>query len=159
MAAFELIIPKGKYENSKAVENVINYICRLDQPEQVGGIGVYPLWPNEMIDQFNAVKKFYGKTLDKQIFHIVVTIDKSLNFSVEEIMEMAYKIAMYWGNERQVVFAVHDDTQYKHVHFGINTVAYTNGEFKAFYDINNIRNYVNQIVQVEIDRKWFGRNN
>ena len=24
MAAFELIIPKGKYENSKAVENVIN---------------------------------------------------------------------------------------------------------------------------------------
>lgn len=157
MAAFELKIPEGKYENSDAVEKVINYICRLDKPEQVGGIGVYPLWPDEMVNQFDTVKKFYGKTFDKQIFHIAVTLEKSLNFSVEEIMVMAYEIAMYWGNERQVVFAVHDDTHHKHVHFGINTVAYTNGEYKAFYDLNDMRSYVNQIVQMAIDKKWFGR--
>lgn len=157
MAAFKLIIPEGKYENSDAVKKVIDYICRLDKPEQVGGIGVYPLWPDEMVNQFDVVKKFYGKTLDKQIFHIVVTIEKSLNFSVKEIMEMAYKIAMYWGNERQVVFAVHDDTCHKHVHFGINTVAYTNGEYKAFYDLNDMRSYVERIVQTAIDIKWLGK--
>lgn len=158
MAAFELIIPEGKYENSNAVKNVISYICRLGKPEQVGGIGVYPLWPDEIINQFNAVKNFYGKISDKQIFHIIVSIEKSLHFSIEEIMEMSYGIAMYWGNERQVVFAVHDDTRHRHIHFGINTIAYTNGIYKAFYDLNDMQIYVNRIVQAAIDIKWFGRN-
>ena len=70
---------------------------------------------------------------------------------------MGYAIAAYWGAERQVVFAVHDDTLNKHIHIVINSVAYTNGAYKAFYALDEIRDYIDSVVQAEIDRKWFGK--
>ena len=157
MAAFQLIIPEGNYENDAAVERVIEYVCRLNKPKQIGGLGVYPLQPEYMICQFKAVKNYYGKIAGKQIFHLIISFDKSLNFSIEEIVEMGYAIAAYWGAERQVVFAVHDDTLNKHIHIVINSVAYTNGAYKAFYALDEIRDYIDSVVQAEIDRKWFGK--
>ena len=110
-----------------------------------------------MVEQFKRVKKIYHKEEGKQVFHIIVSFEKSLCFTVDEAMKMGYAIAEYWGYERQVVFAVHDDTQNIHIHMAINTVAFTNGEYKAYFPIEDIRLYVNSIVQREIDRKWFGK--
>ncbi len=157
MAAFEIEIPEGDYENKDAVQRVINYICRLDKPEQVGGMGVYPLYIKEMAEQFHRVKQIYHKEKGKQVFHIIISFDRSLSFTVDEVMRMGYKIAEYWGYDRQVMFAVHDDTQNIHIHVAINTVAFTNGEYKAFFPIEDVRQYVNDIVQKEISRKWFGK--
>ena len=116
MAAFEIGIPKGDYKNKDAVSRVIDYICRLDKPEQVGGMGVFPLYVEDMVNQFLAVKRIYHKEEGKQVFHIFISFEKSLGFTVDEVMEMGYEIAAYWGYDRQVMFAVHDDTQNIHIH-------------------------------------------
>ena len=147
MAAFEIGIPKGNYKNKDAVSRVIDYICRLDKPEQVGGMGVFPLYVEDMVNQFLAVKRIYHKEEGKQVFHIFISFEKSLGFTVDEVMEMGYEIAAYWGYDRQVMFAVHDDTQNIHIHMAINTVAYTNGEYKAYYPIEDITEYVKPIVK------------
>ena len=147
MAAFEIGIPKGDYKNKDAVSRVIDYICRLDNPEQVGGMGVFPLYVEDMVNQFLAVKRIYHKEEGKQVFHIFISFEKSLGFTVDEVMEMGYEIAAYWGYDRQVMFAVHDDTQNIHIHMAINTVAYTNGEYKAYYPIEDITEYVKPIVK------------
>ena len=83
--------------------------------------------------------------------------EKSLSFTVDEAIEMGYGIAAYWGYDRQVMFAVHNDTQNMHIHMAVNTVAYTNGEYKDYFSIKDIREYVNPIVQKEISSKWFGK--
>jgi len=155
MAAFEIGIPKGNYKNEDAVSRVIDYICRLNKPEQVGGMGVFPLYVEDMVNQFLAVKRIYHKEEGKQVFHIFISFEKSLGFTVDEVMEMWYEIAAYCGYDRQVMFAVHDDTQNIHIHMAINTVAYTNGEYKAYYPIEDARRYVNTIVQRKISSKWF----
>ena len=147
MAAFEIGIPKGDYKNKDAVSRVIDYICRLDKPEQVGGMGVFPLYVEDMVNQFLAVKRIYHKEEGKQVFHIFISFEKSLGFTVDEVMEMGYEIAAYWGYDRQVMFAVHDDMQNIHIHMAINTVAYTNGEYKAYYPIEDITEYVKPIVK------------
>ena len=94
-----------------------------------------------------AVKRIYHKEEGKQVFHIFISFEKSLGFTVDEVMEMGYEIAAYWGYDRQVMFAVHDDTQNIHIHMAINTVAYTNGEYKAYYPIEDITEYVKPIVK------------
>lgn len=157
MAVFEIEIPEGDYTNKDAVEKVIGYICKLNKPEQVGGMGVFPLYVEDMIDQFLIVKQIYHKEEGKQVFHIVISFEKSLSFTVDEAMEMGYGIAAYWGYDRQVMFAVHNDTQNMHIHMAVNTVAYTNGEYKDYFSIKDIREYVNPIVQKEISSKWFGK--
>ena len=157
MAAFEIGIPKGNYKNEDAVSRVIDYICRLNKPEQVGGMGVFPLYVEDMVNQFLAVKRIYHKEEGKQVFHIFISFEKSLGFTVDEVMEMGYEIAAYWGYDRQVIFAVHDDTQNIHIHMAINTVAYTNGEYKAYYPIEDITEYVKPIVKRKISSKWFGK--
>lgn len=159
MAAFEIEIPEGNYTNDDAVEKVIKYICRLDKPKQVGGMGVFPLYVGDMIDQFLIVKQMYHKEEGKQIFHLVISFDKSLCFTVDEAMEMGYEIAAYWGYNRQVMFAVHDDTQNIHIHMAVNTVAYRNGEYKGYFPIEDIREYINPLVQKKISSKWFGYEN
>lgn len=55
------------------------------------------------------------------------------------------------------MFAVHNDIQNMHIHMAVNTVAYTNGEYKDYFSIKDIREYVNPIVQKEISSKWFGK--
>ncbi len=154
MGAVKIIIPQKKYENDDAVDKVINYICRLGKPELIRGVGVYPFTVEDMIREFYIVKRFYKKEDGKQIFHIVFSFEKYL-FTAKECVWLGYKIAEYWGNERQVVFAVHDDTDHLHIHMGINTVAYTNGNYKAFYPLEEIKNYVEPIVQNSIYAKWF----
>lgn len=155
MAAVTISIPQsGKYENADAVDRVIYYICRLDKPELIRGMGVYPFTAEDMVSEFYKVKDFYRKEGGKQIFHIIFSFDKYL-FTAEECVGIGYKIAEYWGDERQVVFAVHDDTENLHIHMGINTVAYTNGNYKAFFPIEEIREFVEPIIQEAIYAKWF----
>lgn len=157
MGAVEIKIPVGEYQNDDALENVIGYIYRHNNPEVVGGLGVYPLRVDDMIDQYYAIRKAFHQLDGKQIFHIVFSFEKILNFSREQLMELGYQIAAYWGNDYQVVFAVHEDTTHKHLHLGINTVAFTNGEYKAFWEVNEVRAYAEKCVQRMIDRRWFGK--
>ena len=120
--------PQGQYMNEDALENVIGYILRLNKPALADGYGCYMTNSYDIAYQFYKVQQIYHKQGRKQVVHMVVTIDQYL-LSVTDVKELAYMILGYFGGSRQIVFAVHDDKRNLHIHFAINTVAFTNGNY------------------------------
>lgn len=157
MGRIEVEIPKGNYENYNAVDKVIAYILRLDNMELASGCGVLMTNKKEIGKQFHIVKQFYGKTDGKQIRHIIFSVDKTLFFTPYQVKCLGNLLAQYFAKERQVVFAVHDDTGHLHIHMGINTVAYTNGAYRAYWDIEELKAYAETCIDRLIDIVWFGK--
>lgn len=150
--------PKGNYKNDNAVENVVRYILRLGNRNLAGGYGVLVNDLQSIIEQFYQVKQVYGKMDGKQIIHIVFSVEKTLYLKPEQVKDLGYMLAEYFGNERQVVFAVHDDTDQLHIHMGVNTIAYTNGAYQGFFEIEDLKRYAEVCIDQVIDRVWFGKN-
>lgn len=148
--------PKGDYANEGALENVITYVLRLKKMNLSGGYGCYITDPWDIAYQFRKVQQSYSRYIKKQVVHIIVAIDKYL-LSAEEVKELAYMILGYFGGNRQVVFAVHDDNSNLHVHFAINPVAFTNGNYCDFFDQREVKRYAEKCMDILIDRKWFGK--
>lgn len=103
-------IPEGRYENQDAAENVISYIMRLNKGNLMGGYGILITTPSNITEQFLRVKEAYGKTGGKQILHIVFSVERTLGLTPAQVKKLGYMLADYFGKERQVIFAVHDDT-------------------------------------------------
>lgn len=150
-------MPAGKYENEDAVENVISYIMRLNNYNLMGGYGILVTTPFNIAEQFYHVKEAYGKNGGKQILHIVFSVERTLFFTPVQVRNLGYMLADYFGKERQVIFAVHDDTEQLHIHMGINTVAYTNGRYCAYFELEDLKRYARQCMKEFIDMVWFGK--
>lgn len=155
MAAVIVKIPEGKYENPDAVENVIYYVLRLNNMNLVGGYGIIPASVEDIVNQFYIVKKAYRVTDGKQIFHVIFSIDKTWHFSDKQVMNLAYQLGRYFANDRQVVFGIHNDTKCLHIHMAVNTVAYTNGVYQAYWEIDELKKYANECVRAMADEVWF----
>ncbi len=150
-------IPEGGYENQDATEKVIGYIMRLENWNLMGGYGILITTPFHIAEQFLRVKEAYGKTGGKQILHIVFSIERTLGLTSVQVRDLGYMLADYFGKERQVIFAVHDDTGHLHIHMGINTVAYTNGSYCAYFKLEDLKNYAEQCIGKFVDMVWFGK--
>lgn len=148
-------IAEGAYDNTDAVENVIRYIMRLHNPSLVDGCGVFPLKENDIIRQFNYIKDYYGKDYGKRVFHIIISVDSSLRLNEAYMMNLARLIGGYFGNERQVLYAVHNDVSSLHIHMCVNTVAFTNGEYRDFFDIKEIKRYAERCCSMVAEERWF----
>lgn len=148
-------IPEGKYENPDAVDKVISYILRLDNINLAGGYGIVLANKREIIEHFHKVKIYYGKTDGKQIRHFIFSVNKKLYFKPEHVKQLGYLIGRYFENDYQVVFAVHDDSQNLHIHMGVNTVAYTNGVYRAYWDIEELKAYAEKCMDLLINQVWF----
>lgn len=157
MGRIEVEFPKGSYENYDAVDKVINYILRLDNMELASGYGVLMTNKKEICRQFHTVKQFYGKTDGRQIRHIIFSVEKTLFFTPYQVKCLGDLLAQYFAKERQVVLAVHDDSGHLHIHIGINTIAYTNGEYRAYWDIRELKAYAEMCMERIIDIVWFGK--
>lgn len=155
MAAIKVIIPKGKYENSDAVDNVISYVLKLDDESLVGGYGISLGSVEDIIKQFYIIKEAYSKNEGKQIFHIIFSINKTFYFNEKQILMLAYKLGRYFSKDRQVVFGVHNDTKNLHIHMAVNTIAFTNGKYIAYWDINDIKQFANDCVNEFAEEVWF----
>lgn len=157
MAAITVKIPEGKYENLDAVDKVISYVLRLDNMSLVGGYGIIPVSVEDIIRQFHIIKDAYRMNEGKQIFHIIFSIDKTFYFNEKQILMLAYKLGKYFSNERQVVFAVHNDTNILHIHMAVNTVSFINGAYRAYWDIDEIKQFADACVNELADEVWFNK--
>ena len=157
MAAITVKIIEGAYENCNAVENTIQYACRIGDEQLVGGLGVALTTTDDIANQFYVVKKAYNKTSGKQVVHIMFSVAKTTYLKEEHVKRLGYLLADYFGKERQVLFGVHNDTDYLHIHMIVNTIAYTNGAYCGFYDIKQLIAYANKCLGLIMDEVWFGK--
>lgn len=158
MGAITVKIMDGKYENPDAIENVINYVMRLDNMGLTGGYGVTLTCAADIINQFHIVKKVYGITGGKQVMHIIFSVDKTTYLKENHLVKLGYLLGKYFGRERQVLFNVHNDKVHLHIHMVVNTIAYTNGAYCGYVNIEQLRNYAQKCVNSIMSEVWMRKN-
>ena len=96
---------------------------------------------------FYSVKKAYHKSDGKQGEHFVLSLEANNKASYEECLTVGYEIADYF-EDFQVAFAVHKDTNNRHIHFVINSVSYKDGhKFSQGPDrLNDFKTHCNEIL-------------
>lgn len=145
-----IIIESGDYQNESAVYNTINYVYSSEHYKFSGAVGVlwYPslrqcctdkiLEENEtdsnmkfLADSFKTVKATYDKMDGQQVVHIIVGFGRKDIMSPILAYIFAEKLANYIGQRFQVIYAVHQGSDYSsnylHIHFVVNTVSYVDG--------------------------------
>lgn len=157
MAAVTVKIINGKYENVDAVDNVINYALRMGDMKIVGGYGVTLTSAKDIINQFYTVKKLYNRMNGKQVLHIMFSVDKTAYLNPVQVKMLGDLLGLYFAEDRQVVFGVHTDTEHMHIHMVINTIAFTNGSYKGYYEIEPLKIFANQCYERVMDTIWFGK--
>lgn len=128
MAYFKSV--EGKYINYDSIENTINYICNPDKTISglIGGLSVIPTSVDDIITQFKAIKQIYHNGDGKQVLHFVLSLEPNRELPGQKLLKMAMMIAAYYAEKYQIVYAIHEDKIYQHIHFVMNTVSFKDGK-------------------------------
>lgn len=131
MITFKKIAAAGKYQDDNAIHDVINYICRpYKTPSHIiGGIGVDF---QNIADSMVAVSNKFKKNNRLRLHHCVVSFGSEDIYFKNMVPLIAEEICALWGAEYQIVYALHEDTPYLHVHFVWNNVSYVDGHKCSF---------------------------
>ena len=132
----EYITNKEKTENPKFVdplESAINYTTNGTKTEKqyyVTGLNCNTTYAK---DQFNNVKKRFGKTNGILAFHAYQSFSNKDNITPDKAHEIGVKLAeILWGEKYQVLVSTHLNTKCLHNHFLINSVSFVDG--KKYHD-------------------------
>lgn len=130
------------YRNEDALENLIYYVCRSGH---VGGVGVDPEYARM---QMSMVKRLWHKETGRQAWHFILAFAPNEDVTYEEAMAIGYAVAGYYGEWYQIVFGLHFDTNYLHLHFAGNTVSFVDGQMRSegYADFAAFRNYVQSLM-------------
>ena len=137
-----LKVKNHSYAGKEALENVINYVLRS---EYCGGLAVDP---EHAVFQMELIKQLWLKTDGRQVRHIILSFSKNEILCNYEAMEYGYQICHFFGDRFQIVFALHTDTDYAHLHFVLNTVSFVDGfKFSAgLPDYLALRSYIQSLM-------------
>lgn len=122
MTLCNLIIVTGSYQNDDALENVINYIGRLENSYSFS-FAAWPPTKENTCQVFQQTRQEYPQnTIDKQLHHIIFTFQTCKDASVINLF--SYQIASYFAQRYPVYFALHNDKKHYHTHMAISTTSY-----------------------------------
>ena len=118
-----LLIVRNSYPDLGSVQRLLNYVLRTPF------YGGYAIDPEQAYDQMRLVKEAYHKTEGVQMKHFLLT------FSHEEMMHLDFKDLLELGfqvgkvlERYQIVYCIHLDSDYIHMHFVMNTVSFEDGK-------------------------------
>lgn len=118
-----LLIVRNSYPDLGSVQRLLNYVLRTPF------YGGYAIDPEQAYDQMRLVKEAYHKTEGVQLKHFLLT------FSHEEMMHLDFKDLLELGfqvgkvlERYQIVYCIHLDSDYIHMHFVMNTVSFEDGK-------------------------------
>ena len=137
-----LKMKREKYDGEFTLYNVVNYI--------LGSACLYSgraLDPNNAVEQMQLVKEAYGKDRGRKVRHFVLSFASDEEIDYDDAMLLGFRICEYYS-EYQTVYALHDNTKHLHLHFAVNTVAYTDGHMysRGFDDWASLRAYIAALI-------------
>lgn len=137
------------YDNIDAPEKLIDYILRKSR--FFGGCAVDV---NHAAEQMHFVKAVWNAADGRQMYHFIVSFsDKELySIDIDDAIELAESICNYLGEERQIIYGIHLDTDNLHIHFAMNTVSYRDGRRYASNRGNDIQlaRFIEQKCEMKI---------
>lgn len=116
----------NKYHDKDAIDDVISYVLRNDKtsPELVGGFCVNPYMA---ADQFKIIARIHNKDFGVHLRHMIISFSNTEPVGTDKAKKIAYQIAAYYGDEYQIIYAVHIDAGNLNIHFVMNTVSFRTG--------------------------------
>jgi len=126
MAKLKTANQKGKYFDIEAKADTIAYVLNPYKAKHgcVGGVGVSPECPAESME---IVSEMFGKSDGSQLRHYILAFSEEELYNLQTVHAIAQHIAVCIGQEYQVVYAVHEDKSYLHIHMIVNTVSFVDG--------------------------------
>lgn len=125
MAILKTANTTGKYYEDHAKEDVINYILNpLKAKRYVGAYGVNMECPAESMKH---ISEQFGKINGVQLRHFIISFYPNELIDSVIANEIAKQFMLFFANEYQVVYAVHEDKPHLHIHVVINSVSYVDG--------------------------------
>ena len=145
---------KANYENSPAIKNVLKYVMSVkDSKEPVDYWGTRGLLKdiNHAYRVIDNMQKYLKSDYGKRLYHFSLSFPEEIK-DERVIYIIANAIADYLGQEYQLVFGVHMDTDNYHIHYAMNAVSYRtclkwhkkNDEFPGWF--KNIRKMAENLL-------------
>ena len=141
MAIYKKIAKSGKYQDDLAISNLIAYITRADKAKSgmIGGVGIDP---NHIADSMVMVSNTFNKNSRIRLHHFIVSFTRWECADSGVLYCIGMEISRRIGREYQIAFALHEDTDYPHLHFVFNAVSFIDGHRyrggkKEYFDLYN----------------------
>ena len=138
-----LVIFRNEYASYEDLENVFNYVNNRTRSLYIGGQNILLRNP---IEQAMAVNRFFCKETKRKAFHLAISFDDNDFMIAHELYDEGYNICALL-HEYQIIFAIHQDTKYIHMHFVINPISLATGR-KLFFDNTTFYRFVDGIRAV-----------
>lgn len=108
------------------MKNIFDYVTRTEATEDklINGVNCSP---DSALDEFQFVKKHFGKEDGRTYYHIVQSFSPDDNVSPELANEIGLRFAEYFSGF-QVLVATHINTNAVHNHLILNSVNFENGK-------------------------------
>ena len=170
-----IIIPKGKYSNKDAVDNVLHYVTRTRVDDD--GKDIYFTYAcgtnyndgiDRAIEQFKITENIYNIDArgGRRIFHEIFTLSplEGSDAPYEVILEALKYVTInaceeYFRRGFQVVAAIHNKDSFAprlHIHFAINAINFIDGyKWKTRRsDIKDREEVLNYYFHDYIQKNW-----
>lgn len=148
MAIFKKISAKGKYQDDLTIPNLITYITRPDKTP-CGIIAGNNIDFNDIAGSMVRVSESYNKNSRIRAHHFIVSFMPHEIPSQGIVICIAMEICRFFSDEYQIVYALHEDTQYPHLHFVFNSISYIDGHRYrgGIGDYNRLYYYIRSVLE------------
>lgn len=105
--------------------------------------------PNCAYEDICCAQELWRKTYGRRAYHLVLSFDDLDAFVPSEAMEIAIRFSGLFFPTYQVLFGVHTEQAYLHIHFVINPVSLETGEklHIDFAELRQLQEETNHIVE------------
>ena len=126
MAILKFVNKKDKYKDSEAISNIMSYI--LDPEKSKRALyGFNHIDPENPSKSMHEVSKSFKKSIGVQLRHYILSFTKYELSEPIIVDQIARALMTYYQDEYQCAYAVHEDTEYLHIHLVCNAISYVDG--------------------------------
>lgn len=134
------------YSEDDAIRNLCKYIVADEKTKgYVSGRGLND--PYHAAEEMIAQQQIWGQDSGRRMKHLIVSFSDEEYVLPEEAMVIAYQISGQFFPPYQVLYGVHLDTDYRHIHFAINMVSLQDG--RKFQQENQLANGMKESVKID----------
>lgn len=148
MSLFKEVAFPGKYRDDNAIHDLVNYITQSNKThnEIVDGMHVAD---NDLAGSMVRLSEAFHKNSGIRLRHFIVSFQRHEVKTLGLFICIGREICRYIGQEYQVVYALHLDTDYPHFHFVFNAVSFVDGHrYRGTYqEHHNLINHVRSVLR------------
>ena len=119
----------GKYKNNKDIKHLLEYVVTdKDTGTKVKYWDCRGLVRNikDSVKIISSIQKYMGKDEGRRMYHFIISFPEKVD-DLNIVCIVADAIADYIGQEYQLMYGIHTNTNNLHIHIAMNSVSYRTG--------------------------------